>query len=379
MPAKTIATASSARATSSALDLPVAQDTLLVGLDWGTNLSSLHAARRDGTELLVQEQVPTLVGYAQDNVLPGILPGDARVLFGKLAQKHRAHLRLVRPLRGGVIAEREAARDFAAHLRSRLPENSGEIRAVIGMPASSDLAARENARSAVQGLFNKVIFVPEPFLAALGYRDEDRLSDSEYQDPVLNSLYVDIGAGSTDVCLVQGRYPTTDDQLSAPFAGDAVDQIILDSALAAYPDSGLTLAKVREAKEKHSYVMGDDGAAPAIVTVMIAGKPVKIDLTTHIAAGCEALLEKTFEMTRELIARADPDSIGELLQNIIVTGGGSLIRGFGVALQTKLLEEGFENPRVRVLGQNYKDYVARGALKTARQAQERHWQHVLGA
>lgn len=368
-----------ARVASSAVATATAQDTLLVGLDWGTNLSSLHAARRDSTELMVQEQIPTVVGYAQENVLDGILPGDARVLFGKLAQKHRAHMRLVRPLQGGVIADREAARDFAKHLRSRLPDSAGEIRAVIGMPASSDLAARENARAAVQGIFQKVLFVPEPFLAALGYRDEDRLSDSEYQDPVLNSLYVDIGAGSTDVCLVQGRYPTVDDQLSVPFAGDAVDQIILDAALAAYPDSGLTLTKVREAKEKYSCVLGDESQPAAVATVMVGGKPVKIDLTAHIAAGCEALLQKTFEMTRELVARAEPDSVSELLQNIIVTGGGSLIRGFGMALQTKLLEEGFEEPRVRVLGQNYKDYVARGALKTARQAQDRHWQHVLGA
>lgn len=379
--AKTLGVSAASTISSSAgvAPLATAQDTLLVGLDWGTNLSCLHASRRDSTELAVQEQIPTVVGYAQDNVLDGILPGDARVLFGKLAQKHRAHLNLVRPLRGGVIAERDAARDFAKHFRSRLPEQAGEIRAVIGMPASSDLAARENARAAVQGIFQKVLFVPEPFLAALGYRDEARLADPDYQDPVLNSLYVDIGAGSTDVCLVQGRYPTVNDQLSVPFAGDAVDQIILDAALAAYPDSGLTLTKVREAKEKYSFVMAEEGHTPAITTVMIAGKPHKIDLTTQIAAGCEVLLQKVFEMTRELIARAEPDSIGELLQNVIVTGGGSLIRGFGVALQTKLLEEGFENPRVRVLGQDYKTYVARGALKTARQAQDRHWQHVLGA
>jgi rod shape-determining protein MreB len=277
-----------------------------------------------------------------------------------------------------VIADREAAKDFARYLGTRLPENSGDIRAVIGMPASSDLAARENARAAVQGVFQKVIFVPEPFLAALGYRDDARLADPEYQDPVLNSLYVDIGAGSTDVCIVQGRYPTLDDQLSAPFAGDMVDQIILDAAQIAYPDAGLTLAKVREVKEKYSSVMEDEGQQPAIATVMVAGKPVKIDLTDPISAGCAALLQKTFKMTSKLVGRADPDSVGELLQNVIVTGGGSLIRGFGVALQTKLLEEGFENPRVRVLGQGYKEYVARGALKTARQAQDRHWQNILG-
>ena len=375
---KLTSTQAPARVTSSAIIPANSTDTLLVGLDWGTNLSSLHAARRESTELVVQEQIPTVVGYAQENILDGVLPGDARVLFGKQAQKHRQHVRLVRPLQGGVIADREAAKDFARHLRTRLPENSGDIRAVIGMPASSDLAARENARAAVQGVFQKVIFVPEPFLAALGYRDDDRLTDSEYQDPVLNSLFVDIGAGSTDVCIVQGRYPTVDDQLSAPFAGDAVDQIILDAAQIAYPDAGLTLAKVREVKEKYSCVMEDEGQQPAIATVMVAGKPVKIDLTAQIAAGCAALLQKTFEMTSELVGRADPDSVGELLQNVIVTGGGSLIRGFGVALQTKLLEEGFENPRVRVLGQGYKEYVARGALKTARQAQDRHWQNILG-
>lgn len=373
--AKTLVSTSSSRLTSTAS--AIAQDTLLVGLDWGTNVSSLHASMVGSTELLTQEQVPTLVGYVNDNVLEGIIPGNAKVLFGKQAHKHRQHVRLVRPLRDGVIAERDASRDFVNHLRTRLPEKTGEIRAVIGMPASSDLAARENARSAVQGVFSKVIFVPEPFLAALGYRDDARLSDPEYLDPVLNSLYIDIGAGSTDVCLVQGRYPTVEEQLSIPFAGDAVDQLILDAALAKYPDSGLTISKVREVKERHSFVMGEDGQASAVTTIMVGGKPRKIDLTEAIALGCETLLEKTFVMTRELIGRADPESVSELLQNVIVTGGGSQIRGFAVALQTKLLEEGFEGPAVRVLGADYKDYVARGALKTARQAQERHWQHVI--
>ena len=34
---------------------------------------------------------------------------------------------------------------------------------------------------------------------------------------------IDIGAGSTDVCLIQGYYPSAEDQISFPFAGDAVD------------------------------------------------------------------------------------------------------------------------------------------------------------
>ena len=200
---------------------------LLVGFDWGTNMSRVYAAPLGSSEALVDESIPTVVGYAKDEVLAGVIPGDETVVFGAMALKHKLHLNLVRPLEGGVIQDTKAARLFAQHIKSKLGEGNSEVRAVIGMPASSDLEARENAREAVHGVFNKVLFVPEPFLAALGYRQEEKLRDIDYQDPVLNSLYVNIGAGSADVCLVQGHYPTTEDQLTSKLAGDAVDRLIL--------------------------------------------------------------------------------------------------------------------------------------------------------
>ncbi len=350
---------------------------LLVGFDWGTNTSRLYASTWGAMDLAVDETIPTIVGYAKDDVLVGVIPGDEQVLFGERALKHKLHLNLVRPLDGGVIQDVKASRLFARHLKAKLGQGHSEVRAVVGMPAGSDLEARENARAALGGVFNKVLFVPEPFLAALGYRQEDRLQEVEYQDPVLNSLYVDIGAGSADVCLVQGHFPTSEDQLTSKLAGDAIDRIILEKILAAYPDCGLTLPRVRAIKEKHSWVLSEDAASPAIATIMVGGKPRKIDVTKQVGEGCQALLEEVFNMTKELIARADPESVEELLQNLIVTGGGSLIKGFGVALQTKLLEEGFENPRVHVLGDNYKDFVAKGALKTASRAREDQWQTLF--
>jgi rod shape-determining protein MreB len=356
--------------------MPASKTTFLVGLDWGTNTSCLMAAPLGSSETTLSEQIPTVVGYTPDNVLDGVIPGDQKRLFGRMALKYRAHLNLVRPLKGGVIHDLEAARLFAQHLRGLLGA-PGEVRAVIGMPASSDLPARENARNAVTGVFHKVLFVPEPFLAALGFRDEAKLNDPKYNDPVLNSLYIDIGAGSSDVCLVQGHYPTVDDQLSVAFAGDSVDQIILDSAIATYPDCGLTLSRIREIKEQFSFVHSAESYPAAVATLMVGGKARNIDLTRAIETGCEALLDRVYEMTRQLIARANPDTVAELLQNIIVTGGGSLIRGFGPALQTKLANEGFANPRVRVLGENYKDYVAKGALKAARHAKDRQWQTLI--
>jgi rod shape-determining protein MreB len=377
MKSSVLAEVSAPTVPASSNDTATARNTLLVGLDWGTNTSCLMACHPGNSDITISEQIPTVVGYTPDNVLDSVIPGDAKRLFGRMAIKYQAHLNVVRPLKGGVIDDIKAASLFAQHLRGLLGEPR-EVRAVIGMPASSDVVARENARAAVHGVFHKVIFVPEPFLAALGYRDETKLTDPTYNDPVLNSLYIDIGAGSSDVCLVQGHYPTIEDQLSAPFAGDSVDQIILESALASYPDCGLTLTRVREIKEQFSFVHSSEAPKAAMATVMVGGKARKIDLTRAIQAGCDALLDRVFEMTRDLITRANPDTVAELLQNIIVTGGGSLIKGFGPALQTKLQYEGFANPHVKVLGENYKDYVAKGALKAARQAKDRQWQTLLG-
>ena len=104
---------------------------------------------------------------------------------------------------------------------------------------------------------------------------------------------------------------------------------------------------------------------------------VTFGVTEQLAAGCEALLKHILDLSRTLIARADPDAVPELLQNIVLTGGGSLVRGLGVALQTQLIEDGYENPKVSVIGPNYKEQVARGALKAARQAKDRQWQTIL--
>jgi len=353
-----------------------ASDTLLVGLDFGTNTSGLLASSSKSNDISIREIIPSIVGYAKDGILDGVLPGNASVLFGNEALKRKLYVNLGRPLKGGTIADLDSARHFARHLRSRLSISPNtEIRAVIGVPAKADPAAREALRQAVTGVFDKVLFIPEPFLAALGLRDESRLGDADYADPVRNSLFIDIGGGSTDLCLMRGYYPQPEDQVSTTFAGDAIDQMVHNAILQTYPDCQISLHKVCEIKERHSFVMSPE--TQVVVDLVVAGRTRQFDVTEQLAAGCEALLKHILDLSRSLIARADPDAVPELLQNIVLTGGGSLVRGLGVALQTQLIEDGYENPKVSVIGPNYKEQVARGALKAARQAKDRQWQTIL--
>lgn len=353
-----------------------APSVLLLGFDWGTNTSCLQGAYPGQSELSVNELVPTVVGYAKEGIVNDLLPDNASILYGQQAIQYRLHLNLKAPMVDGVLFDQASARDFALHMRTLIKTDPGtDIRAVIGVPANADATARENIRQAVLGIFQRVILIPEPFLAALGFRGESSLSDPSYVDPVRNSMFVDIGAGTTDVCLVQGYYPTSSDQISISFAGDKVDQLIDEGIRHTYPDCILTSHKIREIKEKFSFVGKPE--APCIASVMIGGKARKLDVTEQVNAACTELLQQIFTTVKDLIPRASSDTVEELLQNIILTGGGSMVKGIDTELQRLLAEDGYEQPVVKVVGEKYKEFVARGALKAARSAREDQWQQLV--
>jgi hypothetical protein len=59
-----------------------------------------------------------------------------------------------------------------------------------------------NTIAALFGIFDRVLMIPEPFLAALGYRDDARIAQTNYHYPVVNSVFSDIGVCSSDHSIV---------------------------------------------------------------------------------------------------------------------------------------------------------------------------------
>jgi rod shape-determining protein MreB len=350
---------------------------LLIGLDLGTNKSCVLAGPPGSTDITVSKVIPSVVGYVRDGIVDGIITGNARILYGEDALRQMLHVELVAPLSEGVISHPDAARDFMQHIRQLAdPSGRAEISAVVGVPANAGEQAREVIRHTSQGIFSRMLLIPEPFLAALGYRDDSRIRQSGYVDPVVNSLFIDIGGGTTDLCLVQGYFPTREDQISIPFAGDAIDEIIFNDLNRTYPSNGLSRITVRDIKEAHSYV--GPSRKPLEIRVVIGGKSRTLDLGDAIGNACNSLVEKLYPALTTLIASVSSDSVVTLLQNIIVTGGGSQIRGIDTVLQKRLADDGYESPKVRLAGQDFQRYVAIGALKAARAARENQWQVLLG-
>ena len=343
---------------------------LHVGLDWGASKTCIKASFANSDELVLDECIPTVLGYAKDGIIEGVLPNNATTLFGREALTFRRHLHLTHPTLNSA-----SSADFARHLRSRLAMiAASEVRIVIAAPATFDATVRDNIRHTIAEHFQSVIILPQPFLSALGFRDESRLLDADYVDPVRNSIFIDIGAANTSLCLVQGYYPTADEQVTIEFGGNNVDELLRQAILDNYPDAELSPITIRHLKERYAFA----GAAEASVMaeVVIAGKTRTLDITSEISFAMGELLDRIVASLKTLITSAESDTIPELLRSIIMTGGGSRIKNIDAELQRLLASDGYADPQAQAVGHAYKDLAAAGALKSARQARDHHWQQV---
>lgn len=351
---------------------------LLIGFDFGTNTSCLIGSQEGSPEILIKKAIPTVVGYPKKNLLSGILPSKQEVFFGQDALKYKAHLDLVYPMQKGIIANLDASKQFMQYLRSLiLPKGRVSLKAVIGMPANTPVLAQEQMREVVSGTFEQILLIPEPFLAALGYRNEKRLSEANYLDPVRASLFVDIGAGTTDLCAIQGYHPEAKDLVTLNEAGDTIDQLLMEAVHAQYPEIALSTVKARALKETFSYVGPLKHSVP--VKTFINGKPRQIDVGPSIGQACTQVVDSIVAAVTKLIGSVSPEIVEAVLHNIILTGGGSRINGIAEYMQEKLLAEGFEDPHVSTVGEHYKSFVALGAWKAALNTKPQHWQHLLGS
>lgn len=348
----------------------------LLGWDWGTHTSSVFGAYASGSEIVVKELIPTIVGYAKEGLVQGLLPGNASVLFGQEALNHRLHLHLVPPLARATVSHPEVARAFASHIRACcVPEDATQVRVVVGIPAGTSAGDREAVRKALAGSFDRVMLVPLPFLTAVGCRERQYGQKILAGDPAKNSVFVDIGASTTGLCLVQGGFPGPEEQSMVSAGCDQIDLRLLQALQQVFPESRIPANRIRDIKERHAFVGSPSGVAKE--EIVIQGQTHRVDFTQVLGQSCQELVAEIFQGLKKLIRQADPESVKDLVQHIFLTGGGSLIRNIDGELQRMLSEDGIENPKVRVVGEEFKTLAALGALKASQHAREDQWQLLV--
>ena len=303
-----------------------AKEVTTVGIDLGTSRTAISTST--GERVVVD----SFVGWPADLVARKIL--KRKVLVGKEALENRTMLDLRRPLERGLIKEGsdkdvEAVRELIGHLLSsaKIGKESGPVRAVLGVPAAALRTNKQYLREVLGGLFDKLIIVSEPFAVAYGL------------DALLHTLIIDIGAGTTDFCVMKGRYPTDEDQRTLTIAGDSVDVHLEKLVRQRYPDADFTIFMVREWKEKFAFV-GDPPKEPIVVTAPVRGVPTPLEITAEMQTACEAIVPPIVETTFDLLASVAPEYQERVRRSVTISGGGGLIRNLGPKIQNALQQVG---------------------------------------
>jgi rod shape-determining protein MreB len=237
-------------------------------------------------------------------------------------------LDLRRPLERGIMKEgsdkdQEAVQEILRHLIGlagikQKSKNKTKVRAVVGVPAEAFRVNRQNLRGTMEGIADSVMLVSEPFAVAYGL------------EALLHALVIDIGAGTADFCVMQGRYPTEEDQKTLPNAGDGVDEQLMKLIREHHPDAQFSIHMLREWKEKWSFV--GEPKQRVVVTTPIKGKATEIDITQEMRTACESILPPICETMTTLLAKAEPEFQTKIRNNIILAGGTSLIAGLADAV-----------------------------------------------
>lgn len=296
---------------------------LYVGIDLGTYQSTIASSTGS------LETIETVVGRPKDPVARNFLGRD--VLFGADALKNKLACNIYRPMAAGVTQDDEAnlaaAKAFVTHLVETVdPEEYDEVFGVICSPSHVSFTDKSNLVATLRGQVNAIMVVTEPFATAFGIGE------------ISGSIVVDVGAGTTDIARLYGTFPSEEDQLTITEAGDWIDEQLVELIRKKYTGAQVTKDMVRKWKEEFSYVSGDN--REQMVELSVEGKKQVVDIGDLIKDACGLIIGKVGAAIKSIVASADPEYQPILRNNIILSGGGSLIEGIADAVAHEIADIG---------------------------------------
>lgn len=296
-----------------------------LAIDLGTANTLVYVK---GQGVVINE--PSVVAIKKDS------KGGKKVLaVGKEAKemvgRTPSNIEAIKPLKDGVIADFEVNERMLRYFikKSRGKHSIFKPRIIIAVPHGITQVEKKAVKeSAVDAGARDVYLVEEPMAAAIG-------SGLPVQDAV-GSMVVDIGGGTTEVAIISlGGIVHS---VSVRTGGDK-----MDSSIAGY------------IKKKYSVLIGEStaeeikiewGNAYSIeemeqvnITIkgidLITGVPTSIDISTEeIREALKSPINIIVAAVKDALEQAPPELASDIVDSgIMLTGGGSLIRGLDQLLK----------------------------------------------
>ena len=287
-----------------------------IGIDLGTANTLVHVA---GQGIVINE--PTVIAVDSKNNRVSAIGFEAKKMLGRTPGESRA----VRPMRDGVIADFELVEELLKTFIRRVqryPLWMVKPRVVVGVPSGiTEVEKRAVIDAARQAGAKEVHLVHEPMAAAIGM-------GIPVEDPVGNMI-VDIGGGTSDIAVIALNGSVCN--ASVRVGGDEMDEAIVRYLRTMYNlcvgESTAEQIKMQIGsacpleEELSMEVKGHDFIAGMPRTMTINSAEIREALNEPVTAIVEAV--------KQALSITPPELSADIFdKGIIMTGGGSQLRGF---------------------------------------------------
>ncbi len=285
-----------------------------IGIDLGTANTLVYVK---GKGIILRE--PSVVAIDEQTGQVHAVGTAAKRMVGRTP----AHIRAIRPLRDGVIADFDVTEQMLSHFIRRALERAVSIppRVVVGVPSGiTEVERRAVVEAARRAGAWETVLIDEPMAAAIG-------AGLDVAEPAGN-MVVDIGGGTTEIAVISLGGICT--QRSMRVAGEEIDE-----AIAAYVRREHNLYIGEATAEAIKIEIGSAYPQPEERTMEIRGKDLMTGLPKSVVIRSEEIREAITEpvaaivdLVKEALDSTPPELAADVMnRGIILAGGGALLRG----------------------------------------------------
>ena len=285
-----------------------------LAIDLGTANTLIYVR---GQGIVLDE--PSVVAINVNDGKPVAVGLEAKRMMGRTPN----HIRAIRPLKDGVIADFEVCEKMLRYFIQRVHASKwNKPRMVICVPSGITGVEQRAVQDAAEyaGARKPVHIIEEPMAAAIG-------ANLPVHEPSGNMI-VDIGGGTTEVAVISlGGIVTAQ---SVRVAGDELDDAVMQ-----YVKKEFSLAIGDRTAEEIKIQMGSAWPLEEELTAdirgrdLIAGLPRTIQVTTeHVREALAEPVSAIIDAVKTTLDKTPPELAADIMEDgITITGGGALLGG----------------------------------------------------
>lgn len=293
-----------------------------VGIDLGTDSVLVYVK---GKGVVLKE--PSIVAYDRSlDMVRGI--GEEALM---LLARGDANLSDLHPIKRGIVADYRMAEEMVRYFVTKAVGHRSVLKPKVCLCVPSGATQVETSAALEAGYSvgaRDVRLIEEPLAAALG-------AGIDAGRPT-GSIVVDIGAGKTDIGVVSLGYPVITKALR--LGGDDFTQAIVEY-MRNQRDVMISDSQAEDIKIHVGtvYPLVSELTMPITARSLIDGMPVKFEVgSEEIREALEPLSKKIVDAIASVLERTPPELCADILaRGIILTGGGSLMRGMEPLIESK--------------------------------------------